>query len=61
MLTVVRRKECGAVDGDLRRNGYRLDNVDGLHQRAAYARRWLETFALRSYARSRISCRHLAT
>jgi lysyl-tRNA synthetase class 1 len=29
----------------LRRNGYHLDNVDGLRQRAAYAQRWLETFA----------------
>jgi lysyl-tRNA synthetase, class I len=29
----------------LRRNGYRLDNVEGLRQRAAYAQRWLETFA----------------
>jgi lysyl-tRNA synthetase, class I len=29
----------------LRRNGYRLDNVEGLRQRAAYAQHWLETFA----------------
>jgi lysyl-tRNA synthetase class 1 len=29
----------------LRRNGYALDNVEGLCQRAAYAQRWLETFA----------------
>jgi lysyl-tRNA synthetase class 1 len=29
----------------LQRNGYRLDNVPGLRQRAAYAQRWLETFA----------------
>ena len=29
----------------LRRNGYHLNNVDGLRQRAAYAQRWLETFA----------------
>jgi lysyl-tRNA synthetase class 1 len=29
----------------LQRNGYRLDNVPRLRQRAAYAQRWLETFA----------------
>jgi lysyl-tRNA synthetase, class I len=29
----------------LRRNGYRLDNVEGLRQRAAYAQHWLESFA----------------
>jgi lysyl-tRNA synthetase class 1 len=29
----------------LRRNAYRLDNLEGLRQRAAYAQRWLETFA----------------
>jgi lysyl-tRNA synthetase, class I len=29
----------------LRRNGYQLDNPEGLRQRAAYAQRWLETFA----------------
>jgi lysyl-tRNA synthetase class 1 len=47
MVTVVQ-----AAQGDadewleiLRRNGYRLDNSQGLRQRAAYARRWLETFA----------------
>ena len=47
MVTVVQ-----AAQGDveqwmeiLRRNGYRLDNPEGLRQRAAYARRWLETFA----------------
>jgi lysyl-tRNA synthetase class 1 len=47
MVTVVQ-----AAQGDLeqwmqilRRNGYHLDNVEGLRQRAAYAQRWLETFA----------------
>jgi lysyl-tRNA synthetase class 1 len=47
MVTVVQ-----AAQGDmeqwmeiLRRNGYRVDNVEGLRQRAAYAQRWLETFA----------------
>jgi lysyl-tRNA synthetase class 1 len=47
MVTVVQ-----AAQGDadkwkeiLRRNGYALDNAQGLHERAAYARRWLETFA----------------
>jgi lysyl-tRNA synthetase class 1 len=47
MVTVVQ-----AAQGDadtwmeiLRRNGYRLDNMEGLRQRAAYAQRWLETFA----------------
>jgi lysyl-tRNA synthetase class 1 len=29
----------------LRRNGYDLDNPEGLRQRAAYAQRWLDTFA----------------
>jgi lysyl-tRNA synthetase class 1 len=29
----------------LQRNGYALDNMAGLRQRAAYAQRWLETFA----------------
>jgi lysyl-tRNA synthetase class 1 len=47
MVTVVQ-----AAQGDadtwmeiLQRNGYRLDNMEGLRQRAAYAQRWLETFA----------------
>ncbi len=47
MVTVVQ-----AAQGDadkwmeiLRRNGYQLDNPEGLRQRAAYAQRWLETFA----------------
>lgn len=47
MVTVVQ-----AAQGDeakwmqiLQRNGYRLDNVAGLRQRASYAQRWLETFA----------------
>jgi lysyl-tRNA synthetase class 1 len=47
MVTVVQ-----AAQGDtqkwmemLRRNGYRLDNAEGLHERAAHAQRWLETFA----------------
>jgi lysyl-tRNA synthetase, class I len=47
MVTVVQ-----AAQGDvgkwmeiLRRNGYALDNAEELHQRAAYAQRWLETFA----------------
>ena len=47
MVTVVQ-----AAQGDadtwmeiLRRNGYRLDNMEGVRQRAAYAQRWLETFA----------------
>jgi lysyl-tRNA synthetase class 1 len=47
MVTVVQ-----AAQGDtdtwleiLRRNGYQVDNLDGLRQRAAYAQRWLETFA----------------
>jgi lysyl-tRNA synthetase, class I len=47
MVTVV---QVAQGDADewleiLRRNGYRLDNPQGLRQRAAYARRWLETFA----------------
>jgi lysyl-tRNA synthetase class 1 len=29
----------------LQRNGYPLDNMAGLRQRAAFAQRWLETFA----------------
>jgi lysyl-tRNA synthetase, class I len=29
----------------LQRNGYQLDNAEGLRQRAVYAQRWLETFA----------------
>jgi lysyl-tRNA synthetase class 1 len=29
----------------LRRNGYDLNNLEGLRQRAAYAQRWLDTFA----------------
>jgi lysyl-tRNA synthetase, class I len=47
MVTVVQ-----AAQGDadkwmeiLQRNGYRLDNTAGLHERAAHAQRWLETFA----------------
>jgi lysyl-tRNA synthetase class 1 len=47
MVTVVQ-----AAQGDskqwmeiLQRNGYRLDNPEGLRQRASYAQRWLETFA----------------
>jgi lysyl-tRNA synthetase class 1 len=47
MVTVVQ-----AAQGDtekwmeiLRRNGYALDNAEGLRKRAAYARHWLETFA----------------
>jgi lysyl-tRNA synthetase, class I len=47
MVTVVQ-----AAQGDtekwaeiLRRNGYQPDNAEGLRQRAAYAQRWLETFA----------------
>jgi lysyl-tRNA synthetase, class I len=47
MVTVVQ-----AAQGDadtwmeiLRRNGYQLDSTEELRQRAAYARRWLETFA----------------
>ncbi|RPH75152.1 MAG: lysine--tRNA ligase, partial [Candidatus Rokuibacteriota bacterium] len=47
MVTVVQ-----AAQGDadkwmeiLQRNSYRLDNAEGLHERAAHAQRWLETFA----------------
>jgi lysyl-tRNA synthetase, class I len=47
MVTVVQTAR-GDVDKwleILRRNGYQLDNPQGLRQRAAYAQRWLETFA----------------
>jgi lysyl-tRNA synthetase class 1 len=47
MVTVVQtaRGDVGQWMEILRRNGYRLDNAEGLRQRAAYAQRWLETFA----------------
>lgn len=47
MVTVVQAAQGDMDQGMeiLRRNGYRLDNVDGLRQRAAYAQRWLATFA----------------
>jgi lysyl-tRNA synthetase, class I len=47
MVTVVQAAQGGTEKWMeiLRRNGYRLDNAEGLHERAAYAQRWLETFA----------------
>jgi lysyl-tRNA synthetase, class I len=47
MVTVVQAAQGGTEKWVeiLQRNGYRLDNAEGLHERAAYAQRWLETFA----------------
>ncbi len=47
MVTVVQAAQGDAANWMeiLRRNGYPLDNAQGLHQRAAHAQRWLETFA----------------
>ena len=47
MVTVV---QMAQGDGDklveaVQRGGYRVENLEGLRQRAAYAQRWLETFA----------------
>jgi lysyl-tRNA synthetase class 1 len=47
MVTVVQAAQGNADKWMeiLRRNGYPLDNPQGLRQRATYAQRWLETFA----------------
>jgi lysyl-tRNA synthetase class 1 len=47
MVTVVQTAQGNADTwlDILRRNGYALGNTEGLRQRAAYAQRWLETFA----------------
>jgi lysyl-tRNA synthetase class 1 len=47
MVTVV-QVAPGNIDAAvqiLQRSGYAVDNLHGLRQRAAYAQRWLETFA----------------
>jgi lysyl-tRNA synthetase class 1 len=47
MVTVVQAAQGNSEQWReiLRRNGYGLDNLEGLRQRAAYAQRWLDTFA----------------